>query len=358
MSSSYSNAIYYDMIMCVGATDGNLAAARRLYFERYVDRTINPRTLPSSACFRGLVNRLHTTGSFHERNGEGRPMMNTEVEERVLEYFEENPTASTRRSGLILGVSHWKVWKTLKRDEQHPYHYRKTQELLPRDTQPRVQFARWYIDQLASDPSTAGSILWTDEASFTRTGVFNTHNAHYWAHENPRVSRESSFQHRWRINVWAGILGGRLLGPIFIPGSLNAQNYEMFLRHQLEDMLEDLPVALYARVIFQHDGAPAHYAASCRRYLDRRFDRWIGRGGSVAWPARSPDLTPLDFFLWGHVKNEVYAVECTTEEEMRAKIIEVMANIPQEMLQRAVTSVARRMELCITRGGRHIEPFL
>jgi hypothetical protein len=25
--------------------------------------------------------------------------------------------------------------------------------------------------------------------------------------------------------------------------------------------------------------------------------KWIGRGGPVAWPPRSPDLTPSDFFM-------------------------------------------------------------
>ncbi|EZA62612.1 hypothetical protein X777_10243, partial [Ooceraea biroi] len=44
-----------------------------------------------------------------------------------------------------------------------------------------------------------------------------------------------------------------------------------------------------------------------RNILNESFpDRWIGRGGRISWPARSPDLTPLDFFLWGHLKNEVY----------------------------------------------------
>ncbi|EZA53536.1 hypothetical protein X777_07004, partial [Ooceraea biroi] len=44
-----------------------------------------------------------------------------------------------------------------------------------------------------------------------------------------------------------------------------------------------------------------------RNILNEPFpDRWIGRGGRISWPARSPDLTPLDFFLWGHLKNEVY----------------------------------------------------
>ena len=46
------------------------------------------------------------------------------------------------------------------------------------------------------------------------------------------------------------------------------------------------------------DGAPAHFARAPREVLDRWFPgRWIGRGGAVRWPARSPDLTPLDFYL-------------------------------------------------------------
>jgi hypothetical protein len=36
----------------------------------------------------------------------------------------------------------------------------------------------------------------------------------------------------------------------------------------------------------QQNGAPLYYAV----------DRWIGRRGQIEWPARSPDLTRLDFF--------------------------------------------------------------
>ncbi|EZA60089.1 hypothetical protein X777_13914, partial [Ooceraea biroi] len=43
-----------------------------------------------------------------------------------------------------------------------------------------------------------------------------------------------------------------------------------------------------------------------RNILNESFpDRWTGRGGRISWPARSPDLTPLDFFLWRHLKHEV-----------------------------------------------------
>ena len=32
-------------------------------------------------------------------------------------------------------------------------------------------------------------------------------------------------------------------------------------------------------------------------------NEWIGRGGPIARPARSLDLNPLDFHLWGHLKS-------------------------------------------------------
>jgi len=55
-------------------------------------------------------------------------------------------------------------------------------------------------------------------------------------------------------------------------------------------------------IIFQQDGAPPHWGSHVCRFLDASFpNRWIGRDGLTAWPPRSPDITPLDFFLWGYV---------------------------------------------------------
>ncbi|KAJ4447231.1 hypothetical protein ANN_09235 [Periplaneta americana] len=63
-------------------------------------------------------------------------------------------------------------------------------------------------------------------------------------------------------------------------------------------VLEDAPLINRQHIHFLHDGAPAHFSRTARRYLDRRFpDRWIGRGGPIAWPPRSPDRNPLDFYL-------------------------------------------------------------
>jgi hypothetical protein len=65
-----------------------------------------------------------------------------------------------------------------------------------------------------------------------------------------------------------------------------------------------------------HDGAPAHFDRVVRDHLHERFhERWIGRGGPVSWPPRSPDLPPLDLYLWGHLKTVVYATPVNDAED-------------------------------------------
>ena len=60
--------------------------------------------------------------------------------------------------------------------------------------------------------------------------------------------------------------------------------------------------------IFQQDRAPAYYSSRVSMYLEnKRPINWIGRGGPVERPPRSPDLTPYDFSLWNHLKEKVYA---------------------------------------------------
>jgi len=61
-------------------------------------------------------------------------------------------------------------------------------------------------------------------------------------------------------------------------------------------------------IIFQQDGAPPHWGLDIRRFLDATFpNRWIGTDCPTPWPPRSPDITPLDLFLWGYVKDKVFS---------------------------------------------------
>ena len=81
---------------------------------------------------------------------------------------------------------------------------------------------------------------------------------------------------------------------------------------------------------------------------------------TVLRPTRSPDLTPVDFFLWGWMKPLVYSTRIGTQEELRHRIIEAGATIRNnpDAIRRAQLSWFRRAELCIQQNGGHIEQLL
>ena len=82
--------------------------------------------------------------------------------------------------------------------------------------------------------------------------------------------------------------------------------------------MKDVPLHVCINMWMQHGGAPPHYAPCSRQVMNEIFDeKWIGRGGSVAWLPRSPDLTSPDYFLWGFDKNRVMAVAPTTIDDMK-----------------------------------------
>ena len=90
-----------------------------------------------------------------------------------------------------------------------------------------------------------------------------------------------------------------------------------FVAYVLPELLEDVPLNVRQRMYFQNDGAPAHFSIALRNHLRAKFgNRWIGRGGPMAWPPGSPDLTYLDFFLWGHMNQLAYEIVVETEEDL------------------------------------------
>src|SRR3954466_6638382 len=103
---------------------------------------------------------------------------------------------------------------------------------------------------------------------------------------------------------------------------------------------------------------PLHFALDVRAYLDQTFTgRCIGRAGSLAWPPRSPDLNPLDFYLRGHIKTNVYRTKPGSIDELMQRITDSVAAIPAAQLQNAFREFERRIRLIIVNNGAHMEVY-
>ncbi|GBN54434.1 hypothetical protein AVEN_266702-1 [Araneus ventricosus] len=85
-----------------------------------------------------------------------------------------------------------------------------------------------------------------------------------------------------------------------------------------------------------------HKVSSVQQCIRDTFQQQvIGYCGCVEWHSRSPDLNPLGFFLWGYIKQRVYATLKPTLQELRNRITDACASVSSAMLynvQREVQS--------------------
>lgn len=353
----YTVREYAEMHFVYGFCNGNARAAEREYRERFPGR----ERYPDYRVFQRVHNAYvegQIPGNPHRA---GRPYENDDAEDDLVEMALEEPSTSVRRISRRSGIPRTTVHRILRRNQLHPYHVQRVQDLRPGDYDKRVEFSREMLRRNRQDPQFFNKILWSDESSFRRAGIFNIHNLHHWAYFNPRIVRNDRFQHQFSVNMWSGIFNGSLIGPFELPARLNGEIYRRFLTRNLPVLLEDIPLNLRQSMWLQHDGAPAHYSLQVRQFLNRAYPgRWIGRGGTIRWPPRSPDLNPIDFFLWGYFKELVYARENHNEEELRHQIITATRLIRQNersfrMIKR---NFIRRCRLCIRSRGRHFEHLL
>ena len=112
------------------------------------------------------------------------------------------------------------------------------------------------------------------------------------------------------------------------------------------------------RLVWTQDGAPCHVTNQNMMYLDRLFgDRVVSRKTIRGrdWPARSPDLNPCDFFLRRYLKSKVYAPRPTTLDQLQSNIEREVADLPNDMVNRALMDTKTRAYMCIHNNGGHVE---
>ncbi|GBM33650.1 hypothetical protein AVEN_77569-1 [Araneus ventricosus] len=109
--------------------------------------------------------------------------------------------------------------------------------------------------------------------------------------------------------------------------------------------------------IFMQDSAPSYIHRSVKQVLLQIFtdERVIIRGFPTAWPPRSPDLNPCDFWLWGFIKDQVYREKPATLLHPNDSIIRHVRGIIEDLLRSSVGNTVLRMERVMENNGTYIK---
>jgi hypothetical protein len=146
-------------------------------------------------------------------------------------------------------------------------------------------------------------------------------------------------------------MNDKLVGPFFF-------SEKTVIGRSYSDLLKLYALLQLTPKTIQQGGGPPLFCHHVRNHLNREMaGKGIGRGGPIAWPSRSPDLTPLDFFLWGYMKNTVYQIKINYLQHMKASIRDAVATVTPNMLQATWNEVEYRLDICRATKGAHTKIY-
>lgn len=341
-----------------GRTNNAHEVSRRWHRRWPNDQAPTIRTILKT--FSKFVNEGTCLNVNKGRSGRLRTARTPEIIEQVRNSLNADGLRSSRRNGLQLTRSSF--LRIVHLDIKfHPYVLIRRQKLKQDDPAQRLLFCNRLIQTLAAEPNFLDNLITSDEAIFSLNSEVNTRNVVCYAERgdgHPEDHYVEFSQGADKIMVWVGLTRqGVVLGPHFIEGRMNTQEYLRIIRYsviQREFRQNNINRAV---TWWQQDGAPAHTSNASIRYLRGQFpNRLMGKNGDWPWPPRSPDLAICDFFLWGYLKHKIWNVPVNQQPQnllqLRQSIQRECNNLDRQMIQRAFDGMVSRTRLCIDQRGR------
>ena len=135
--------------------------------------------------------------------------------------------------------------------------------------------------------------------------------------------------HPKRVTVRCGFWSRGIIRPFFLENNqkevVTVNGDRALLNKFLFTKIEDQDIG---NIRFQQVGTTCHTAEATLDVLRPVFeDRIISRRVDVVWPPRSCYLTPLDYYLWGTIKDQCYAGKPETIDALKDNICKATAAI-------------------------------
>ncbi len=336
--------------------------------QRKFKKEFNCRTAPCFNMISNLIKKFEETGSaLDDLSGNvGRPATPITLEniEKVRKIMEKSPNKSTRKGAPLASISNSSFWRILRTEPNlFPYKIQIKQRLSPGNAAKRFEFADILLPMISNEELDPKQVWFSDEAQFYLDGYVNKQNWRFWGNQNPHIVHQRALHPR-RTTVWCALSSSGIIGPVFIHENINSELYINVLNRNFIPALQGMGVNM-SETWFMQDGARPHRTQSVLELLNEHFGekiisldsfRLVGEG--IDWAPYSPDLNPCDYFLWGYLKEKVYAHNPQSLEELENIIETEILNIPNTVLNDVIDNFQVRLQHIHRENGWHIEHIL
>ncbi|GFS84626.1 transposable element Tcb2 transposase [Trichonephila clavipes] len=304
-----------------------------------------------------VVSRLwksfKTTGMCSRRHGGGRVRSTTPAEYRyiVLSAKRNRRTTAQQVANQFLAASGKQISrKTVARRLRGGGLYaRRPVVCVPLTRQPRTARLQWCREHHNWTEQDWACVLFSDESRFS---LSSDCRRQLICRESGTAYRPENIQEKDQyptcsIMVWAGIMiNSRTRLHVVANGTMTFQRYidEVLLPH-----VRLFRGAVGDKFVFMDDNATCHRTLAVQDCLD---SEGIQR---LVWPARSPDLNPIEN-VWDALGRQVADRNYppTNKNTLIRALTEEWDKLPLQLLDNVVQSMVGRVECCITLHGGHI----
>jgi inhibitor of nuclear factor kappa-B kinase subunit alpha len=254
------------------------------------------------------------------------------------------------------GMSEASMRRLLDEDLQmKPFKMRKTQMLNPNLRAARKQKCRTLLQRFT--PENVDHILFSDEKIFNVEAKWNSQNGRVYAtdvHALPAGANQMQRTlHPASVMVWAGVSAFGKTSLVFVDQGVKIRK-ENYVSDILVPHVLPLTQTMFNNNIwwFQQDSAPAHKANFTQTWCRDHLPGFIS---SSEWPAGSPDLNPLDYFVWSKLEQMACRKNHPSVPSLKRALLKAWEELPMEEVHNSIHGWRKRLTACVRAQGGHFE---
>lgn len=304
------------------------------------------------------IKRLRDTGGVKDRPRSGRPRTACSKNriKIVRDRIRRNPRRSARKLAATTNTSRSSMQRILSNHlGVKPYRRVKRHGLTIKNKEERVKRCKLLLKRRGL--KSAEKVIFSDEKMWVLEESYNSQNDRVYSlsiKDIPtNVRMVNRYQNSSATMVWGAVSHRGKLPLKFIRKDIKIDSAyyqsKILIAHMKPEADRLYPEGGW---IFQQDSAPAHKAKVNQEWLRSNSPDFIS---TQEWPASSPDLNPLDYFVWGKLQAIVNSKQHRSLESLERTLLREWEKLPMEEVRAAIASWRNRLQAVIDQGGDRFE---
>lgn len=305
---------------------------------------------------RYIVQRIiksHEDDGGRKPRGRPRTARTAAVTNEVRRKLRRNPERNIRKLSRDHNISPASMHRLVRKDLKLKSLKKSTAPMLTDTTKKRRLERAQQLYRLME--SHGDNVVFSDEKLFSISQAFNRQNTRVIAASRkdipPGAAKVRRQKNAKSVMVWAAVSAKWKSKLVFLPegAKITAKLYQ---DHVLKGAVLKAAKGLFRgkRWMFTQDGAPSHTARTTKQWFTDNEVPLLAN-----WPPSSPDLNPLDFFVWNELQQKACAKPHDSVKSLKEALKKAWAEIPQKAIAKACRTVPKRIQQVKAAKGEIID---